>query len=671
MPNRLIHETSPYLLQHAHNPVDWRPYGEEAFAEAKAGNKPLLISIGYSACHWCHVMEHESFSKPEIAAVMNLNFVCIKVDREERPDVDHIYMGAVQLLNGNGGWPLNCFALPDGRPFWGGTYFRPDQWLDLMQQISDLYQNSYADLEAQAARLLKGIGEIGIVKIPENPDEISPELLTKAYDQLSWSFDTETGGLRGAPKFPMPVVWQFVMNYHRLSRNSEAIAQLKTTLNRMAQGGIFDQIGGGFARYSTDSNWKVPHFEKMLYDNAQLISLYANMNRLSGDEFYSDIVEKTIGFVFRELTSPEGVFYSALDADSEGEEGLFYLWNRAQLREIMPEYADLLADYWGIDGAGLWEKGRSILIRPADDALFASRQHLSEEELKQLTKMAGNILLVERGKRIRPALDDKVILSWNALMIKALAQAYQAQGRQAWLDAAIKAAEFIHQHFISSDGQLKRVWKNGKVKITALLDDYAFLAEAYIVLYQTTFDEKWLFRAETLAKTVITHFTDPAGPLFWYSPAGINAGETMPAISRIISTTDGVEPSGNAVMAGVLISLGHYLEQPDYTERAKAMVINLQMNFTAYPSAYACWATNAVTLAMGVTTIVISGPNALRNATILNRRYNPGVLIAAAVEKSELPVFSHRFKRDQNLIYKCQGQTCSAPVTSIIDLVIQ
>jgi len=670
MPNRLIHETSPYLLQHAHNPVDWRPYGEEAFAEAKSANKPMLISIGYSACHWCHVMEHESFSKPEIAAVMNHNFICIKVDREERPDVDHIYMGAVQLLNGNGGWPLNCFALPDGRPFWGGTYFRPEQWLDLMQQISDLYKDSYTELENQAARIINGISEMGIVKMPENPDEFTLELVTKAYDQLSWSFDTELGGLRGAPKFPMPVVWQFVMNYHRLSRNAEALSQLKTTLNRIARGGISDQIGGGFARYSTDSNWKVPHFEKMLYDNAQLISLYASMNRLGGDEFYAEIVEKSISFVFRELTSPEGIFYSALDADSEGAEGLFYLWTRDQLREILPEYADLLADYWGIDGSGLWEKGKSILLRPADDALFASRQHLSEEELKQLLKMAGNILLVEREKRIRPALDDKAILSWNALMIKALAQASQAQGNQAWLVAAIKAAEFIHQHFMHSDGQLNRVWKNGKARITALLDDYAFLAEAYVTLYQVTFNEEWLFRADSLATFVLNHFNDPTGPLFWYSPAGINTGESLPAISRIINTSDGVEPSGNAVMANVLVSLGQYFDRLDYIERAKAMLINLQPNFTTYPSSYACWANTAVTFATGMATIVITGPDAHRNAAILNRRYYPGVFIAAAIETSELPVFNHRFKPYQNLIYKCQGQTCSAPVTSIIDLLI-
>lgn len=670
MPNRLIHETSPYLLQHAHNPVDWYPYGKEAFSVAKAGNKPILISIGYSACHWCHVMEHECFSQSEVAEIMNRLFVCIKVDREERPDVDQVYMGAVQLLNNSGGWPLNCFALPDGLPFWGGTYFRPEQWLDLLSQISNLYTNSYTELLAQADRIQKGVAESGLITMPDNPDAITTGMANDIFDQLSWSFDTELGGFRGAPKFPMPVVWQFVLCYHRLSKMTEPLEQLKTTLRRMAFGGIFDQIGGGFARYSTDASWKVPHFEKMLYDNAQLVSLYANAFRVTGEHLYAEVVEKTISFVFRELTSPHGIFYSALDADSEGREGSFYVWTKDQLKDILPEYSDLLSDYWGVDGAGLWEKGQNILIRPVDDEVFASREHLSVEELKQLVKMAGKKLLIERSKRVRPGLDDKAILSWNALMIKALANGYMALGNQAWLDVAIRAADFIRYNFNDSKGNLNRIWKNGSSRIDALLDDYAFLADAYLALYQVTFDEKWIFRADELVSTVYRRFKDDPGHLFWYSPTRNPVSDTMPAVTRMMVTTDGVEPSGNAVMADVLTSLGHYLENPDYLTKADAMINTLQKNFVAYPSSYAAWAKLALSRVRGVTTLVITGPDALKNASLLNRRFFTEGLIAAAENSSKLPVFANRFIPNQNLIFSCHNSTCAPPVTSIDDLLI-
>jgi len=668
MPNRLIHETSPYLLQHAHNPVDWYPYGEEAFAEAEASSRPLLISIGYSACHWCHVMEHESFSKPEIAGIMNRLFVCIKVDREERPDVDQVYMSAVQLLNGNGGWPLNCFALPDGRPFWGGTYFRPEQWTDLLNQIDGLYRKSLPELESQAERLSKGIAGIGLVEMPENPSPLTMELLSEAYDQLSRSFDSELGGMRGAPKFPMPVVWQFVLAWHRFSRLPEALEQVKTTLTRMARGGIFDQIGGGFARYSTDASWKVPHFEKMLYDNAQLISLYAGIFRLTGERFYSEILERTIGFVLRELTSPTGAFYASLDADSEGEEGVFYVWTRPQLHAILPEYADLLADFWCIDGEGLWEKGRSILLRPMREDVFASRHHLSEEELRQLLSMATSVMLTARNQRPRPALDNKILTSWNALMIKGLADAVKATGNTIWLEAAVMAGEFIWTQLAVSGRKLYHSWNNGKPKINAFLDDYAFTADAFIALYQVTFDEAWLLRAELLVEQVNLLFEDASGPLYWVAPQV--ASETRAAVVRMKETTDGVEPSGNAVMAGVFLALGHYLEKESYIDRATQMLLNMQQQLVANPSSHACWAMQAAALANGLTMVVVTGPDAYKTAGMLNRKFYPGVLIAASVEKSGLSLFSHRLKAGQNQIFKCRGNTCDAPVGSVVDLVL-
>ncbi len=669
--NRLIHESSPYLLQHAQNPVDWYPYGEEALREAETSRRPLLISIGYSACHWCHVMEHESFSKPEIAEIMNRSFVCVKVDREERPDLDHLYMGAVQLLHNSGGWPLNCFALPDGRPFWGGTYFRPDQWVSLLDQISDLFRNSRHELEEQAERLNRGVGEMSLIEVPADRQTISAAMVDESYAKLSWSFDAELGGLLGSPKFPMPVVWQFVMQYHKMTGNPESLTQLKTTLLRMVCGGLFDRIGGGFARYSTDAEWKVPHFEKMLYDNAQLTGLYANMFRHTGERFYIDVAEQTIEFVLQGLTSPEGLFFSAYDADSEGEEGSFYLWTRDQVSEILPEYGDLLSDYWGIGGSGLWEKGKSILMRPADEAYFASQQHLSEEELKQLLRMAGKLMLAARNKRIPPSLDDKAVLSWNALMIKALAEAFKASGNQSWLDAALKAAGFILKEFSNGlGGAYKRVWKNGKARIPAMLDDYAYLADAWISLYQVTFDENWLFRAKEIAVFVVENFSDQTGNFFWYSPLPGQSGETSPAVARIIGTTDGVEPSGNAVMARILLTLGHYFENAQYIDRAVNMVSNLRDRIVSYPAAYAGWAGVALEVAYGKTTLVITGPDAFRNAAMLNRKFLPGVLVAAATMESRLPVFSEKFVPGKNLIYRCKGNTCSSPVGSVVDLIL-
>ena len=660
MPNRLINETSPYLLQHAHNPVNWYPYGEEAFAEAHRSNRPLLISIGYSACHWCHVMEHESFSKTEIAEVMNRLFVCVKVDREERPDVDLLYMNAIQLLHNSGGWPLNCFALPDGSPFWGGTYFRPAQWTELLIQISDLYHNSQDELKIQASRLMEGISGQNMVEAPSDTSGIDRAFLDETYEQLSLRFDDVNGGITGAPKFPMPGVWQFVLDYFDLSRKNEALGHVLKTLKAMASGGIYDQIGGGFARYSTDAHWKVPHFEKMLYDNAQLISLYANAYRVSGSEELSDIIRQTFTFAERELTSPEGAFYAALDADSEGEEGRYYVWTRDEIMKMLPEYGNLLSEYWGIDQEGRWENGRNILLRPLTDEVFASRQHLSAEELKQLVRMASAVLLKERGERVRPGLDDKILTSWNSLMIKAYADAYRVTQHQPWLDAALKAARFTAREMIQQDGSLLRTWKNGSARIAGVLNDYAYLAEAYITLYQVCFDEEWLHAAKRLTDMVLRAFGDANSPLFWFSAESAGTGHE---IMRVIETTDGVEPSGNAIMSKVLIYLGHYYSDNAYISRAENMIQRMQTRIQAYPQAYACWASSAILITSGIRSLVITGPEAFGYARTLFPKLNASLLIAAAMASSDLPVFENRFKEGETIIYQCVGTVCKAPVS--------
>lgn len=664
-PNRLIHESSPYLIQHAYNPVDWYPYGEEALELARTTNRPLLISIGYSACHWCHVMEHESFSNAEVAEIMNREFVCVKVDREERPDVDQVFMAAVQLLHNSGGWPLNCFALPDGRPFWGGTYFRPEQWIELLGQVSELFKRSFSEVEQQADRLAEGTSAMSIIEAPADASRPDMEFVNELYDQLSLRFDTETGGTVGAPKFPMPVVWEFVSAYYQVRKFPEAFQQLSLTLQKMAMGGIFDQIGGGFARYSTDTLWKVPHFEKMLYDNAQLVSLYAKTYALSGDVLLRETLDKTLAFIEKEFAAEEGYFYSALDADSEGEEGLFYLWTREEIKILLPEYGDLVSDYFGVDNQGLWEDGKSILVRPLTDDTFASRQHLSAEELRQLIKMSSAVMLKARDERIKPGLDNKMILSWNAMMVEGLIDSFHAIGNPWSKKAALKAGNYIASVMMEADGSLLRTLAKDKEGIPGFLDDYAFTIRAFIALYQLDFDEVWLQRARQLCNQVMGAFADEASPLFYYVPQNIALRSSQ---VRIKEVTDGVEPSANAVMAEVLTLLGHYFEEDNWLDYASRMLLAMKSRMLAYPSAHAHWAKVALMHVTGVTTIIITGPLAFNFAEALRPKAGPFTLMAATIKKESLPVFKKRIKPEETLIYVCEGNVCQTAVTSPEDV---
>lgn len=667
MPNKLIHEFSPYLLQHATNPVDWYPYGSEALLEAKKRNCPVIISIGYSACHWCHVMAHESFSVPEIAEVMNKHFVCIKVDREERPDLDQIYLNAVQILHGQGGWPLNCFALPDGRPFWGGTYFRPDQWKDVLLQIAEMYKNNYNEISDQAERIHQGLLQHDTIKVSINKDQNFNTVIEEVHALLIKKFDYKMGGTIGAPKFPMPSLWQFMLSYFNLTHSENAITQLRLTLEKMAMGGIFDQIGGGFARYSTDSEWKVPHFEKMLYDNAQLAMLYANTYKATNDPLYFTILSRILEFIKEELTSSEGAFYSALDADSDGVEGKFYVWTKSEILYLFPEYGELLCRYWGVGNQGHWEHGINILLRPYTDDHFARVEHLSVEELKQLISMASRVMYKKRKQRSHPNLDDKIITSWNALTIKAYAIAATAVLSDYWRETALKASAFLVNNLISPDGQIKRSWKNGFARINGFLNDYAYTISAFLSLYQMTFDEKWLFRAKQLTDYVIEHFAHDQSPLFWYLPID-NEESTILALSRIMETTDGVEPSGNSVMAENLLFLGNYFEQVSYIERSIKMCNIVKDNVIAYPVYHANWASVITAHSHGITLIAIAGQEALDISRQLTSRYDPFTLIAAASNKSELPIFEGKFKESHTLIYKCKNNTCDAPVEKIEEL---
>jgi uncharacterized protein YyaL (SSP411 family) len=662
--NKLIHETSPYLLQHAHNPVNWLPFGDDAFEEAQRRNKPLLISIGYSSCHWCHVMEHESFENEEIASLMNDNFVCVKVDREERPDVDHVYMDAVQQIHGSGGWPLNCFALPDGRPFWGGTYFRPEQWTQLISNIGGLFHKRFADLERQATELSEGVARQNYLLNDEPVNNIGKIDFAAIYEVLRKAFDSEKGGMSGSPKFPMPVVLNFLLQYSIIQKDDSASILLDLTLQKMACGGIYDQAGGGFARYSTDSDWKVPHFEKMLYDNAQLISLYSAAFQHTGKRLYKEVIEQTIEFISRELKSPEGIFYSALDADSEGEEGLFYTWTTNEFNEVLGHYSALGGEYYGIDAKGLWENGRNILLRPDSDDLFAQQHFLSAGELASLTGFCRAQLLKARSERIRPGLDDKMLVAWNSLMISALTDAYIALDRIDFLDSAVTTASFILKNLKRPDNGLFHTWKNGKSQINAFLDDYAFTCYAFIKLYSVTTDEHWLHEAESLANYVVQHFFDSHSGFFWYSE-----NDDKQVFARKIEIYDGVIASGNSAMADVLNTLGIFLHNTGFTEKAGQMLSSMENRFTRYPSAYANWASLSISVANEQYVIAVVGSEAVPVIKKLKEQSLADTHIFGSRTCSNLPYFENRYVEGKTLIYICSGSYCMAPVESVEEAV--
>ena len=515
-PNKLIHSTSPYLKQHAYNPVQWNPWGNEALQRAIEEDKPLIISIGYSACHWCHVMEHESFENEEIANVMNNGFVCIKVDREEHPDVDQLYMEAIQIMGINGGWPLNVFAMPDQRPFYGGTYFQRRQWLHILTSIRQAFLEKRNDLEESAGAFAKSLSITDTEKygfldhgLSANLDEL--KLMALA---MKSHFDRKEGGLARTPKFPNPSIWKFLLVANSKINDQEIHDQIKLTLHKMASGGIYDQIGGGFARYAVDDRWFAPHFEKMLYDNAQLISLYAMAYQVEKNERFKEIVYESIDFIKRELTSPDHGFYSALDADSEGEEGNFYIWRAEELNDLLKEDGELVMNFYNVESQGNWERGANILFAKQSLEEFAEMHGMKANAFKSKLDKAKSTLLSKRAIRERPGLDDKILTSWNALMLKGLIDAFHAFGESSFLDSAEKNASFIHENLFV-EGSLLRSHSNGSDVIMGFLDDYAFTIDGFLALYQTNFERKWLDLAIELADYAIAHFYDPQEELFF------------------------------------------------------------------------------------------------------------------------------------------------------------
>lgn len=666
--NKLIDESSPYLLQHAHNPVNWYPWGKEALERAKRENKPLIISIGYAACHWCHVMEHESFEDTTVANLMNKHFISIKIDREERPDIDQIYMDAVQLLQGNGGWPLNAFALPDGKPFYAGTYYPNSEWKDLLTQINHAYTSQHSKVVEQAESLTKGIKSQEIVREkPENlNDQFRKEIYTNSFSFWKSSVDWNLGGYDRAPKFPLPVGWEYLLQYHYFTANQEALKAVTLTLDKMALGGIYDQIGGGFARYSTDRQWKVPHFEKMLYDNAQLVSLYANAYKLTGKILYKEIVEETLSFIERELMRPEGGFYASLNADSEGEEGKFYVWTKEEIDKLFDaETAKLLTKYYQVTEAGNWENKNNILHLKETKESFVKTNKLKADNFnKQLTQWKYKMLL-DRAKRIRPSTDDKILTSWNALMLKGYLDAYNAFGNKEYLEKALVNARFLEKNMIRQDGSLLRNYKAGKATISAFLDDYALLAEAYIHLYQTTFDIHWLEKAKSLVDFVTVHFYDKNSGMFYYTS---DLDENL--VARKMEINDNVIPASNSVMALNLFYLGKFYNNHDYTITSQKMLDVVIADIPKGGAYYANWGKLLGLTVNDVLEVAIVGKEALKMNIEMQKEYIPNAIFMGG-DKENLPLLENKLQEGRTSIYICKEKGCRLPVESTIEALNQ
>ncbi len=664
--NRLIDETSPYLLQHAHNPVNWYAWGDEAFDKATKENKLVLVSIGYSACHWCHVMEHESFEDEEVAAFMNEHFVCIKVDREERPDVDQVYMTAVQLMTGSGGWPLNCFALPDGRPVYGGTYYPKDGWIQVLDQLQGSYTNDPTSIVEYAERLTNGIKEQSLVTLQTNEIELDQEHLQTMIRKWSGQFDTQNGGPDRAPKFPMPNSYQFLLRAQHLLGDKSLLKHVELTLDKMAYGGIYDQIGGGFARYSTDYKWKVPHFEKMLYDNAQLVSLYAEAYQATQKPLYKEVVYETLEFIEREMTNDEGAFYSSLDADSEGEEGKFYVWTEEEIKNLTGDNFTVIKDYYNINQRGFWEHENYILLRHDDDEKIAKKHKISVDELKKIVSDTKTVLMAERAKRVRPGLDDKTLTSWNALMMKAYADAYRVFGDQKFLDAALRNGNFIVKKQWRKDGGLNHSYKEGRSTINGYLEDYCFTIEAFLALYEVTFDQEWLDRAKRLADYSIAHFySEEAGMFYFVSDLD------KQLITRKIEMHDNVIPASNSSLAKGLFLIGHYYSEKKYNEISHQMLKNVYLDIPDYGSSLSNWGMLVLNQVAPFYEVAIVGKECDTQRAALAENYLPNIMLMGCEKKSDLPLLEMKFVKGQTTIYVCQNNTCQLPVTEIEDAIKQ
>ena len=670
--NRLAAETSPYLLQHAHNPVDWFPWGPEAFELARREDRPVLLSVGYSACHWCHVMERESFENDDIAALMNRLFVSIKVDREERPDVDQIYMQAVQSMTGRGGWPMTVFLTPDGVPFYGGTYFPPvdrhgmPAFPRLLQSIADAYHGRRGEVLEAGRQLVETMQQSE--RLTRSASALTKEVLVGAYLGLSGEFDERDGGLGQAPKFPQPMAWEAILRVWKRTGDPRALEMLRQTLTRMARGGIYDQLGGGFHRYSVDGQWLVPHFEKMLYDNAQLASLYLHGWLATGEPEYRRVTEETLDYVLREMTHPAGGFYSAQDADSEGVEGKFFVWSPEEIRAVLGDEALARAAlaYWGVDDGPNFE-GHSILFVPREPAEVAQTLGVSPDELAARIAGARQTLYAHREKRIHPGLDDKVLASWNGLMLSALAEAASALGRPDYLAAAVRNAELLTSAMVR-DGRLLRSWKGGQARITGYLEDHAMVGAGLLALYEATFDRRWLDESRRLAEETLRLFWNTERETFF------DTGHDQESlVVRPRNIFDNAVPSGTSVTIEWLLRLAIVTGLERYETIALQALRPMADIMQKYPSGFGRYL-SALDFHLGPVAEValVWPPGGERGAALLAetlfRRYQPNRVVvgaaAGAPGAAGLPLLTDRGAVDgKPTAYVCRRYVCQLPVT--------
>lgn len=676
--NRLKDETSPYLLQHADNPVDWQPWGEAAFRLAREQDKPVLLSIGYSACHWCHVMAHESFEDAATAAMMNALFINIKVDREERPDVDDIYMGAVQALAGQGGWPLTAFLLPDGRPFYGGAYYPKTprhgmpSFIQLMQAINEAYRNRREQIEQQADNLHQALRRDVIAIGRPDDSGLTADMLAAAAYKMMQGMDRENGGFGTQPKFPNPISLEFLLRQHARTGDDEALRLVAFTLRKMAAGGIYDQIGGGFARYSVDAHWLVPHFEKMLYDNAQLSRLYLHAWQITGDEHFREIAEDILDYILREMTAPAGGFYSATDADSEGVEGKFFVWTideireaLALLQETLPRALEICIETWGMSARGNFE-GSNILHLPRPLAETAEELGMSLTELESALAQIKARLYAVRSEREPPGLDDKTLCSWNGLMLASLAEAARVWGRADYLAAARRAGDFLLRHMLRDGDRLWRTHKAGRSKLNGYLEDYANLIEGLLELYQATFDERYFAGCLRLADAALRHFRADDGGFYDTSD------DHEALIVRPRNLQDNVTPSGNGMLATQLLRLAAYTGEARYGDAAREALRKLSDVFPQVPQAFAQSLIAVDSLVAGFAEVALVGELETAESravlSMLRQPFRPNVVIAHRPDSAAptvIPLLKGRGMLDgRTTVYVCRDFACRLPVHS-------
>ncbi len=661
--NDLIQESSPYLLQHAHNPVNWVAWSDDVFDRAKKENKLVLISVGYSACHWCHVMEHESFESEEVAALMNKYFINVKVDREERPDVDQVYMTAVQLMTQKGGWPLNCFTLPDGRPVYGGTYFPKDQWTHILNSLNHTFENDLEKMHEYAANLHEGISASELVTKTEFTSNFNESHLKELVQRWSKNFDRYEGGNSRAPKFPLPSNIEFQLDYALNSKDETVKSHVELTLDKMAMGGIYDQIGGGFSRYSVDMLWKVPHFEKMLYDNGQLLTIYSKAYRIFKKPLYKRIVLQTIRWMEREMLSESGAFYAALDADSEGVEGKFYVWKKLELDAVLTSKDDWVYDFYSVNQRGFWEEDNYILLRTTSDSEFCKKMSWSVEELRDRILDLNERLLQERSNRIRPGLDDKCLTSWNAMALKGLCDAYMVFQEDEIMLSLLKNAKWIANKQFKKDGSLWRSFKNGKSTVDGFLEDYAHVIAAFISTYQVTLDEHWLDLSKQLTDYTLDHFHDEVSQMFFFTPSSTKL------IARKMEINDNVIPASNSVMARNLFYLAKYYRDDRFSELSKQMLSNVYDGMEMYGSGYSNWGVLLNHMVYGHYEIVVTGPEARAKMKSLQQEILDDALFVGTISNSNLPIFNDKMSDEKTMIHVCADETCFLPTESITDAI--